>query len=64
MDIATLKNRVYIPKNEYIRLKKIDKRFGDLLAYLENLLEIRESRKQIKNKKVIPQEKLFKQLGF
>lgn len=60
----TTKEKISIPKKEYQRLKKIDERFGDFLAYLENLMEIREAREEIKQKRIIPQEKLFKQLGF
>ena len=61
--IAT-KNKVFIPKAEYLRLKKLDERFRDFWLYLENLIDIREAREEVKQKKVIPQEKLFKQLGF
>lgn len=55
---------VTIPKTEYARLKKIDKKFRDFLAYMEHLLDIREARNEVKQKKVIPQEKLFQKLGF
>lgn len=51
-------------KEEYSRLKKIDERFKDFWLYLENLMDIRDAREEIKQKKVISQEKLFKQLGF
>ena len=61
---TTTKNKVFIPKAEYLRLKKLDERFRDFWLYLENLMDIREAREQIKQKKVISQEKLFKQLGF
>lgn len=55
---------ITIPKTEYARLKKLDKRFKDFFAYIEYLMDIRESRKEIKKKKVVPQEKLFKDLGL
>lgn len=58
------KNKVSVSKTEYLRLKKLEKRFGDFLAYLENVADIRQARKEIKQKRVISQEKLFKQLGF
>ncbi|MEK7481783.1 MAG: hypothetical protein AAB607_00235 [Patescibacteria group bacterium] len=58
------KNKVSISKTEYRRLKKIDEHFKDFLAYLEHLMDIREAREEVKQKKVISQEKLFKQLGF
>ena len=59
-DMAT----VSISKSEYVRLKKIDKKFRDFLAYAEHFLEIREARNDVKRKKVIAQEKLFAKLGF
>jgi len=61
---TAVKDKILIPKGEYLRLKKLDSRFGDFLGYLENLIDIREARKEIKQKKFIPQEKLFKQLGL
>ena len=61
---SAVKEKILIPKKEYLRLKKIDSRFGDFLIYLENLIDIREARKEVKQKKLIPQEKLFKQLGL
>ena len=64
MTNCTTKEKISILKTEYSRLKRIDERFSDFWAYLENLMDIRESREEIKQKKIIPQEKLFKQLGF
>jgi hypothetical protein len=61
---CTTKEKISILKTEYSRLKRIDERFSDFLAYLENLMDIRESREEIRQKKIIPQEKLFKQFGF
>lgn len=61
---ATTKNKISIPKTEYLRLKKLEKRFGDFLAYLENIMDIRQAREEIKQKKAVSQEKLFKHLGF
>lgn len=58
------KEKISIPKTEYFRLKRIDKKFSGFWAYFENLIEIRDAREEIKQKKIIPQEKLFKQLGF
>lgn len=55
---------VTISKTEYVRLKKIDKKFRDFLAYAEHFLEIREARNDVKRKKIIAQEKLFAKLGF
>ena len=61
---ANLKNRVSIRKSEYLRLKKMDERFRDFFAYIENVIDVREARKQITQKRVVSQEKLFKQLGL
>jgi len=58
------KDSVYIPRSEYLRLKKLDKRFADFFAYIEHLADIREARKEVKLGKIVSQEKLFKQLGF
>lgn len=62
--ITTTKDKIFIAKSEYLRLKKLDKRFKDFWIYLENLMDIREAREEVKQKKIISQEKLFKQLGF
>ncbi len=61
---TALKNNISVPKSEYLRLKYIDRRFSGFLNYFENIIETREARKEVKRKKIIPQEKLFKKLGF
>jgi adenylate cyclase class IV len=58
------KEKICIPVMEYSRLKKIDEKFSDFWTYFKNLMDIHESREEVKQKKTIPQEKLFKQLGF
>lgn len=58
------KSRISIPKQEYERLKKLDVQFGALLAYVGNARDIAAARKEVKQKKVFSQEKLFKQLGL
>lgn len=58
------KDKVSIPKSEYLRLKKIDERFRDFFAYVEDLIDIREARKQVKQGSITSQDKLFKQLGI
>lgn len=58
------KEKICITKIEYSRLKKIDERFSDFWAYFKNLMDIRDAREEVKQKKTIPQEKLFKQLGL
>ena len=62
--LITAKEKISIPKTEYLRLKEIDKRFNSFWTYLKNSTEIKEARKEIKQKKVISQEKLFKKLGL
>lgn len=59
-----VKDRVIIPKTEYLRLKKLDKRFQDFFTYFEYLTDIKKARKEVEQKKIISQKKLFKQLGF
>jgi len=61
---GTTKEKICISKTEYSRLKKIDERFSDFWNYFKNLMDIHDAREEIKQKKIIPQEKLFKQLGF
>ena len=48
----------------WVQEKEIDKRFNSFWTYLKNSTEIKEARKEIKQKKVISQEKLFKKLGL
>ena len=62
--MITAKEKISILKTEYLRLKEIDKRFNSFWTYLKNSTEIKEARKEIKQKKVISQEKLFKKLGL
>ena len=62
--VTITRDRITIPKIEYLRLKKLDKRFQEFFTYIENLIDIKEARKEVKQGKIISQEKLFKQLGF
>ena len=62
--MITAKEKISIPKMEYLRLKELDKHFKDFWMYLRNLMETREARKEISQKKVISQDKLFKKLGL
>jgi len=64
MTTTTIKNKVSIPQKEYLRLKGLDKLFSGFLLYLEHFIDIRGAREEVKDKKIIAQEKLFKQLGF
>lgn len=58
------KERVTVLKTEYQRLKKLDRYFSDFFVYLEHAADIREARKEVKQRKVIEQEKLFSRLGL
>jgi hypothetical protein len=62
--MITAKEKISILKMEYLRLKELDKHFKGFWAYLKNSTETKEAREEIKQKKVIPQEKLFKKLGL
>lgn len=59
-----IKEKISVSKAEYLRLKKLDEHFRVFWDYLEHLMDIHESRKEVKQKKIISQEKLFKKLGF
>ncbi|TSC78542.1 MAG: hypothetical protein G01um101433_207 [Parcubacteria group bacterium Gr01-1014_33] len=61
--IAT-KNYIRIPKEEYIRLKQLQKYFGTFWSYFEHLQEIKKAREEIKVGKTIAQEDLFQKLGL
>ena len=62
--LAQTPAKVIIPKREYLRLKNLDERFGALLAYFEHLTEIKQARREVKQKKVMTQEKVFRALGL
>ena len=64
VNMITAKEKISIPKAEYLHLKELDKHFKGFWAYLKNLAEIQEARKEISQKKVISQDKLFKKLGL
>lgn len=64
MNHTAVIDKISISKDEYLRLKKLDERWGDFLAYVGYLTDINEARKEVTQKKVLPQEKLFKKLGF
>ena len=64
MTTTSLKDKIFIPRGEYFRLKKLEERFSDFWIYMEHLMDIREAREHVKKGNVISQEKLFKKLGF
>lgn len=58
------KNKIMIEKSEYLHFKKLDKRIGDFVAYIDYLVDIKNARHEIKENKIISQEKLFGRLGL
>lgn len=58
------KNTIAISTVEYNYLKKIEQSFRNFFGFFTHLKEIEKSRKEIKEKKYIPQEILFKKLGL
>ncbi|MBI3589724.1 MAG: hypothetical protein HY093_04935 [Candidatus Liptonbacteria bacterium] len=56
--------KITISKEEYLRLKKLDSKFREFLVYLEEVMDIRERRKEVRGKKVVSQERLFTKLGL
>jgi len=64
MSSMNTKNKIMIEKSEYLHLKKLDKRIGDFIAYVDHLVDIRNARHEIQKNKTISQEKLFGKLGL
>lgn len=56
-------DNITIKREEYQRLKKLDQSFGHFVEYLTYLEAIAGARKEAKEKKIIPQERLFRKLG-
>ncbi|TRZ52504.1 hypothetical protein D4R99_02620 [bacterium] len=59
-----LKNTIIIPANEYNYLKKIEQSFENFFGSFTHLKEIEKARKEIKQKKFLSQEIIFKKLGL
>lgn len=59
---ATFKNYIKIPKEEYFKLKKLQKYFEKFVEYFEHLQDIKKAREEVRLGKTISQEKLFKEL--
>lgn len=59
-----LKNTIAIPTREYNYLKKIEQSFESFFGSFAHLKEIEKARKEIKEKKYISQEIIFKKLGL
>jgi hypothetical protein len=58
------KNTIVIGTMEYNYLKKIEQSFDNLFGSFEHLKQIQRARKEIKQKKYISQELVFKKLGL
>jgi hypothetical protein len=59
-----LKNTISIPAGEYNYLKKIEQSFESFFGFFAHLKEIEKARKEIKQKKYLSQEIVFKKLGL
>ena len=57
-------DQVSVPREEYLRLKEIESRFGRFLEYVAYVEDIRRAREEVRQKKLIPQERLFKDMGL
>lgn len=55
---------IIIKKEEYKRLKKLDQSFGRFFEYFAHLQHIIDARREAREGKTIPQEKLFTKLGL
>ena len=58
------KEYVQIQKQEYRRLKRIEKRVKGAWEYIEHLYHIKEARREVEEGKTTPQEEVFKKLGI
>ena len=57
-------NTLEITRDEYQRLKELDRKFGHFLHFAEHANDIRESRDDLKLGKGVGQNELFKRLGL
>ena len=60
--MKSVQSNVKVPRNEYIRLKKLDKQFGVFLSYAAHLLDIKKAREDVRRGHLISQTALFKRL--
>lgn len=56
--------RVSVAKGEYLRLKKVDRKFGKFFSYLGHLFDIKKARVEARAGRIISQETLFRRLGL
>ena len=59
-----IKNTISIPANEYHYLKKIEQSFERFFGSFNHLKEIEQARKEVKQKKYLSQDIVFKKLGL
>lgn len=52
-----------VRREEYIRLKKLEKYFESFWSYFTHLRNIQDAREDVKKGRTVPQEKLFKKYG-
>lgn len=64
MTATIAKKHISVPRNEYARLKRLDKRFGEFLAYWDYLQSIHVAREDKRARKGVSQERLFRRLGL
>jgi hypothetical protein len=55
---------VLAPEGELRRLKRVDKRYRSLLAYVRHLEDIRKARREVRTRRAIYQEQLSRSLGI
>ena len=60
--MKSTQSNVKVPRNEYVRLKKLDKQFGAFLSYAAHLLDIEKGRGDVRAGRLISQTDLFKRL--
>lgn len=64
MAVKAAQNYIRISKREYLKLKRLQKNFDAFLEYFEHIRDIKEARQDVKAGRVIPQERLFAELGI
>lgn len=60
--MKSAESNVKVPRNEYVRLKKLDRQFGAFLSYAAHLVDIEKAREDVRAGRVISQTALFKRL--
>ena len=58
------KNTISIPTTEYNYLKKVERSFEQFFGSFNHLKEIEQSRKEVKRKKYLSQDIVFRKLGL